>query len=123
MTADPTSAAAVYRCAECGHGRYLTAWAIILAHGPVGPDGHIARYDWDEEDLLQEDSIECSKHPDSVTEMLVDGQWCRWWTCPSCKGETHPGWDRCTAPGLPPERGTYRERHKGWRPVETAAVL
>ena len=33
------SPASVYRCAGCGNGDHLTAWAIAIDHGP----GHAAR--------------------------------------------------------------------------------
>jgi hypothetical protein len=118
--ADP--AGSVYRCEECGHGLHLTAWAAALTFGPLGADGQLEGSGiWDE--VIHEDSIECSRHPDATIEKLVDGQWCRWWVCPQCKGkQRRPGWPACPEPGLPPEPRTYGERHVGWRPVELATI-
>ena len=76
----------LYRCGECGHGKDLTAWAIVLVYGSLGADGHLADAGYDEEDTLFEDSIQCTRHPDAALDMRIDGQWHRWWNCPLCHG-------------------------------------
>jgi hypothetical protein len=76
----------LYRCGECGHGHHLTAWAIVLAYGSLGADGHLADAGYDEEDRLFEDSVQCTRHPDSAVDMRIGGQWHRWWNCPLCHG-------------------------------------
>ena len=101
--------ASIYRCADCGGGDQLTAWAIVIAHGPLGADGHLTEYDWDEEDWLFEDSIVCLKHPDAVIEQYIDSEWCRWWVCPWCGGDG--------------EYCDYVKKHAGWRPVSEIAAL
>src|SRR5215475_11275806 len=92
-----------YRCADCGNGDHLTAWAIIVAHGPLGADGHLTQYDWDEEDWLHEDSVQCAEHPDGVIEHFADGRLCRFWVCAWCGGDGR----YCD----------YIKEHKGWRPA------
>lgn len=105
--------ASVYRCAECRNGKHLTAWAIVLCHGPLDADGHLTEYDWDEEDWLHEDSIECSKHPAAVIEHSVNGEWCRWWRCPWCWGDGK----YCPYEGFRPADGTRTDAHQGLRPA------
>lgn len=75
-----------YRCAECGHGRHLTAWGLASVHGPLGPDGDIAEIAWDEVFELFEDSIQCSQHPAFDLHKFIDGRWCQWVNCPRCHG-------------------------------------
>ena len=86
------AAASVWRCAECKHGQHLTAWGNASVHGPLGADGEITSYEWDELWQVHEDSIQCGQHPDAVIEKCVGGRWCRWWCCPHCTGDGHcPG--------------------------------
>jgi hypothetical protein len=116
----------IYRCAECGHGRHLTAWANVCAHGPLGPDGHLTRYDWDEEDEIHEDSIQCTIHPDGAIEHRVGERWHRWWACPKCSGtgKASSGYP-CHAAGLQDD-GSLRDdecgAHHGWRPNRATAA-
>ena len=114
-----------YRCADCGHGRNLKAWAGANAYGPLAASGS----ELDEhEDVMEwgihEDSITCSVHPDAEIEHLVDGQWYRWWTCAECKGSgrvhrraigTRDGYP-CRALGEP-TWGFAFGKHEEWRPV------
>jgi hypothetical protein len=102
--------ASVYRCAPCGHGKHLTAWALFVIHGPLGADGHLTELGYDDEDLLFEDSIQCTKHPDEPIEKLVDGVWCRWWSCVMCGGTGRRGDIACSAPNP-------IGKHEGWRPA------
>jgi hypothetical protein len=115
----------VYRCADCGHGRKLWAYAYACVSGPLGADGVLSEHqsvDTTEDPI--EASIQCTRHPGSVIEMSVNGEWCRVWNCPECngygyirRGGTFNG-DKsaCRAAG-------YKGRHSCWRPVtETAAV-
>jgi len=111
----------IYRCAECRSGKRLSAWAAVCVHGPLSLNGKMDSYDYDDETLLYEDSIRCADHPWNNIEKLVDGRWCRWWVCPTCRGERQTRWGICREPGLPPEPRTYGERHEGWRPVEEFA--
>jgi hypothetical protein len=126
-----TGAASVYRCAECGHHRHLTAWAGALAFGPLHADGTLASHDTVEDDWLHEDSIQCGKHPGAVLEKSVDGQWCRWWNCPACAGTgkvggswRYPQGYPCRAEGISIE-GEWGPRtlHQGWFPVKMLAAL
>ncbi len=109
------TAAGVYRCVPCGHGGHLTAWATASVHGPLGADGHVTTYDYDEETDLHEDSIQCTVHPDEVLEKHIDGVWCRWWSCFRCGGTGRADPDRgryaCPFPGEP------GVGHAGWRPA------
>jgi hypothetical protein len=119
----------IYRCAECGHGDNLIVWAGVLVHGPLMADGHIDldNADYMEEDFLHEDSIQCGKHPDGPLEKSVDGQWCRWWNCPRCRGEGRyrKTWDvpdgfPCPDPGIFAADGDGRRRvHGGWLVIGT----
>lgn len=113
----------VYRCAECGHGRHLTAWAGANIHGPLAPNGSdLESDDWTDVWGIHEDSIECSEHPDGVIEHRVGEHWCRWWVCPRCdgNGRTSGGYP-CPEPGLGKD-GTFRDDrygpHEGWRPLD-----
>lgn len=76
-----------YRCAECGHGEKLWAWAGCNAYGPLAADGselaeHEDVWEWG----VYGDSIQCRDHPGAILERFVGGQWCRWWSCPKCGG-------------------------------------
>jgi hypothetical protein len=113
-----------YRCALCGHGKRLTAWALVLMHGPLGADGHLAENGYGEEIEVQEDSISCTKHPDAVIERMLDGAWCRWWSCPECDGR---GWisggspyPDYPCPAEPRTSAWQPVAHKGWLPVAEA---
>lgn len=114
-----------YRCAECRHGRYLTAWAAANIQGKLGADGDLDTWDYTDTWGVFEDSIECSKHPSGVIERQVDGQWCRWWQCAACKGtgRTNQGEHWRSRDGYPcPAEGILlagRERgvHEGWIPL------
>jgi hypothetical protein len=117
MAEAKATTASVYRCAECGHGKHLTAWANVCCHGPLGSDGHLTEYDWDEEDWLQEDSIQCAEHPDAVVEKLIDGTWCQWYQCRWCLGD-----GRSCDEGFRPPGGSGKV-HAGWRPVTEIAGL
>jgi hypothetical protein len=109
----------VYRCADCGHGRRLSAWAHANLYGPLGADGEISEYDGIEpwEDPIEE-SIDCSRHPGAIIEKFTNGEWCRWWRCPKCGGlgyltygPTFGGHRKqCGAPG-------YKGQHDCWRPL------
>lgn len=118
----PGGDASVFRCADCGHGEFLWAWAGALVEGPLGADGHLAGFEITEEDWLHEDSIDCQRHPGAEIEKLVDDQWCRYWRCPECEGKPRQPWNQCRQPGLPPDPPGHAERHEGWRPVESAGV-
>lgn len=109
-----------YRCADCLHGAHLTAWVIVLAHGPLGPDGKLAEVDYDEEDVLYEDSIACTEHPDSVIEQSVDGVWCHWWACFLCGGEPR-GWGDLPCRG--PSPAALKGAHRGWCPISEVPPL
>lgn len=75
--ADPVNAPSVFRCAECGDGTGLRAWVHLNAHGPVGADGKIERYDYEseDEDEIIEESVTCRTHGEDFIEKLVDGQY------------------------------------------------
>jgi hypothetical protein len=120
-------AASLYRCADCGHGQQLTAWANATVHGPLGADGEITTVDWDEQWHLFEDSIQCDGHPViMVLEKHVGGQWCRWRSCPRCSGAgviaAPPGeryTPRCPEDGFRPAGSEPRDplAHRGWWPA------
>lgn len=108
---------ALYRCAECGHGGKLIAWAEGLFEGPLGADGLLTSYDWFEDTAVCESSIKCDEHGDCVTiHKRVNGQWCVWTTCPHCRfGETQDRWGAWTL--------TCHHCHGtggSWAPVEEA---
>lgn len=108
MIAKTTS---LYRCADCSHGKHLTAWAASTVHGPLGADGELDSHDWEDDYQTHEESIQCTRHPDSAIERLVDGIWCRWWNCIRCGGE-----------GCPAE-SPLGKVHAGWRPAAEARDL
>lgn len=112
--------ASVYRCADCGHGEQLAAWAHATIYGPLGSDGELSFHDWvDTWDDPIEESIQCNVHPDGVIEMCVENVWCRWWSCLKCRGRGYTESDggryryRCEAP-------TIQKRHACWRPITGA---
>lgn len=116
MSGQPVTEASVYRCAECGHGRHLTAWGNASVHGPLGADGEIESFEWDEVWQVHEDSIQCARHPDGVVEKAIDGRWCRWWACPRCFGKDDRGY--CPEEGIHPADGDgKRLAHAGWWPT------
>lgn len=57
-----------------------------MVHGPLGPDGEISSYEWDELYEVHEDSIQCSRHPGGGLEKFIGGRWCLWVNCPRCHG-------------------------------------
>lgn len=105
--------ASAYRCAECGHGRHLTAWGNASVCGPLGADGEITEYEWDELWQLHEDSIQCARHPGAAWEKLVAGRYCRWYCCTRCDGDGRGG--QCPCTGVHPADGDgKRTAHSGW---------
>jgi hypothetical protein len=70
-------AASVFRCAQCGDGTQLRGWVHLNAHGPVGADGKIERYDYESEDAHEiiEESVTCRIHGEDFIEKLADGQY------------------------------------------------
>lgn len=78
----------LYRCAECGNGDHLSCWSIGLFEGPMGSDGSLLRYDWEEDTEVQESSIKCAIHGDCVPiHKLIGGVYHRWERCESCEGK------------------------------------
>jgi hypothetical protein len=124
-------AESVYRCATCGHGEHLTAWAGGNIQGRLGADGELDTYDYVDDWGIYESSIQCTEHADGVMEKLVDGEWCRWWRCETCDGrgrvDVGVNWQKpdgysCPAPKemlLSRSPGWYG--HEGWRPVSELA--
>ncbi len=55
----------------------MRAWVHLNAHGPVGADGKIARYDYVSEDAaaITEESVTCRIHGEDPIEKLIDGQY------------------------------------------------
>jgi hypothetical protein len=82
----------LYRCAECGHGEHLTAYAEAVAFGPLGPNGKLARHDDVDDDIVFETSIACTVHLDATIEKLVDGGYGRWLDCLDCNGSGKRGY-------------------------------
>lgn len=121
----------VYRCADCGHGRHLMAYGLAVTYGPLGADGELERHDDVDDYDIQEGSICCTTHIDSVIEKQVNGVWCRFWNCPRCQGYgkvdrrtgTRGAWDgfECSE-GIPMPRGGWGKIHEGWRPVAELAA-
>lgn len=106
-----------WRCAECRHGRNLTAWGNASVHGKLGADGEIESYDWDEVWEIHEDSIQCDRHPGAVIEKSIGSRWCRWWCCPRCDGDGRDGY--CPEEGIRPADGDgKRTAHAGWWPSD-----
>jgi hypothetical protein len=114
----------LYRCAECQHGRNLSAWGDATVHGPLDDKGDIEYINWEEVHEVHEASIQCSEHPDCILEKKINGQWCRWWTCPRCHDHEK---DRkgCPEEGVepfppdtsrPPQRvhGTWWPNRRAW---------
>jgi len=117
MTERTKTAGSVYRCAECRHGRHLTAWGSASVHGPLGADGEIDYCDWDEVWQVHEVSIQCTSHPGAVLEKFIGGLWCRWWSCPRCTGDGRGGY--CPEDGIRPADGDgKRTAHSGWWPID-----
>ena len=129
-----STAEGAYRCAECKSWRHLMAWAAALIEGPLDAAGNLASYDYAEDCYLHEDSIHCTKHMDAPIEMFRKGRWCRWWSCPKCRGCGRIGADG--RPARTGERG-YEcskglkvsedrwagEIHEGWFPASEYAAL
>lgn len=116
----------VYRCPECGHGHHLTAWGNASVHGPLGQDGEITAYEYDELYEVHEDSIQCSRHPDGGFDKFIGGRWCRWVDCPRCQGRgkftvrdgLHDYERECPEEGFTDVEG--RVAHGGWWPCGQA---
>lgn len=110
----------VYRCAECRHGRHLTAWAGANIHGPLAPDGSdLESYDWTDVWGIHEDSIQCSKHSDGVIEHRVGERLVPPAGVPALRRQRpHSGGYPCRGPGLGAD-GAFRDDrhgpHKGRR--------
>jgi len=126
-----STAEGAYRCAECRSWRHLMAWAAALIEGPLDANGDLARYDYVEDCYLHTDSIHCTRHMDARIEMFLNGRWCRWWSCPGCRGSGRVGPD-----GRPAAReargyecsggikGDGRWKiHEGWLPAREYAAL
>jgi hypothetical protein len=113
-----------YRCAECGNGEKLWAWAGANVYGPLAADGsELMEHEAVEEWGIHEDSIQCTEHPGAVIEMFNRGKWCRWWFCPKCGGRGRVAvgehWkapDGYECPAKTPWGKRYT--HEGWLPVE-----
>jgi hypothetical protein len=122
-----STAEGAYRCAECKSWRHLHAWATGVIEGPLGAKGELASYDYVDECGLQEDSIHCTRHMGAGIEMFLGGRWCRWWSCPKCKGtrRTGEGGYACLY-GIekPPGPGHWDGKlHEGWLPAREVADL
>lgn len=119
----------VWRCSECGHGRFLDAYARALVRGPVDSDGLVNQYDYDDCDTIEE-SITCRVHADQfVPEKRVNGRWCRWHDCTRCHGSgTIPGPGKGLGAWACPGDGSVGPMwtvvagmtpgHGEWRPVD-----
>lgn len=75
-----------WRCAECGHGRHLWAYAQANAYGPLDADGTLVRHDDVVECFTWEDSIQCERHPSAIIEHRVGTRFFRWRHCEHCNG-------------------------------------
>lgn len=122
------TAEGAYRCARCRSWRHLLAWAAALVEGPLDAEGKMIDYGYVEDCYLHEDSIHCTRHIDAPVEMFHQGRWCRWWSCPRCRG-----WRRVDGNGFPSrETGRYSYQcnqgipatgwhdgliHEGWLPA------
>lgn len=131
-----STAEGAYRCAECKSWRHLLAWSAALAEGPLDAEGNLISYDYVEDCYLHEDSIHCTRHMDAPIEMFRKGRWCRWWSCPKCRG-----YGRVGTSGLPARDNGYRcsggikvedssgswgwdgTIHEGWFPVSEFTAL
>jgi hypothetical protein len=116
----------VYHCAECGHWRNLRAYAAAVVYGPLGADGDLECYSDIDDYEVEEDSIQCTEHPDAALEKFTGGAWCRWWQCPTCqgRGRVHVGEHWKAPDGYPcrdgievPGKHGPRKIHAGWRPA------
>jgi hypothetical protein len=129
MTETATAIDGGFRCADCGHGEHLMAWAPANVYGPLGADGELAEDAEVWTDGIHEDSIQCNEHWDGLIEKRVDGAWCRWWNCPKCDGKGRVGgswhvpadYECSEGLSLPGKYGPYKI-HCGWRPVDTLAA-
>jgi hypothetical protein len=113
----------LYRCAECQHGRNLSAWGNASVYGPLDEKGDISYIEWEEVYNVHLDSIQCRKHPDPILEKKINGQWCRWWTCPLCQ-ERDEDRKHCPEEGVepfPPDTSHRPRRvHGTWWPNRRA---
>jgi len=128
-----TTAEGAYRCGECKSWRHLTAWAAAVVEGPLDATGHLIEYTDVEDCYLHEDSIQCTKHPDALIEMFRKGYWCRWWSCPKCRGygrvgsqgPCREGGYQCSG-GLKHAEGSWYwdgKIHEGWLPASEVDAL
>lgn len=128
-----STASGAYRCAECKSWRNLMAWAVALVEGPLNERGGLVQYDYvDDCGVLEEDSIHCTRHIDAEIERFQGGRWCRWWSCPMCKGRGRVG-ENDIGGGYGCQGGIewparllgYRARkmHGGWLPAREVAAL
>lgn len=127
-----STAEGAYRCAECRSWRHLMAWTAALIEGPLDAGGDLSEYTYIEDCFLHEDSIHCTKHTDAPIERFRDGRWCRWWSCPKCRG-----WGRIGNDGRPARERGYEcsgglkisedrwagKIHEGWLPASKHAAL
>lgn len=80
VPAPPPPAAApgpsVFRCAECGHGQNLRAWATVNIHGDLAPDGNIEWPDYEDDAFwpVIEESVTCKVHGEDHIEKLTGGR-------------------------------------------------
>ena len=67
----------VFRCAECGHGGNLRAWAQVNIHGDLAPDGNIEWPDYEDDAYwpIVEESVTCKVHGEEHIEKLINGQY------------------------------------------------
>lgn len=126
------TAEGAYRCAECKSLKHLVAWASALIEGPLDERGQLASYDYVEDTGLQEDSIHCTRHIDAAVELFRGGLWCRWWSCPQCRGTRRVGQNgigggyacRGGIQKPPGFDGHWDGKvHKGWLPAREVAEL
>lgn len=89
-----------WRCATCGHGEHLSAWAEANIAGPLGRDSLVLPLEVEQHggDDVYESSVQCDRHPDGALERWYGGHWCRWTTCEDCagSGEGDPDPNRST---------------------------
>lgn len=101
-----------YRCAVCGDGQHLTAYAQTVSCGPLRADGgDLLSFDETYTCFIFGDSVSCSLHGEREIEVLVEGEWSVWSRCGECGGRgrvgagRHPrypdGWrcDKCQGAG------------------------
>lgn len=75
-----------YRCAQCRHGKHLSAWAQSNVHGRLLDDGTVEE-SYSDQHTLFEGSIQCDRHPDAELQRRVNGRWTRWLACVWAEGQ------------------------------------